>query len=204
MTQSREELITDALPLIAIAARKFRLPPGLNTDDLESAGNQALVEASAHYDPQVGVPWKRFAYKFLKSSMMDLIRKYRRHPTSTLQPVHDGQEMPPPIDTKASNPSDLAEVRELVRRPRLPLSVKQIESYIPSPNQVADQVTRLRAAMFGSVSEEDVQEVMEAVLKKAKAGDIRAATLVTDLLAPARSGVTVHQQAVVIRSGDLE
>ncbi len=199
---SREDMVIDAMPLIAIAARKFRLPPGMNTEDLESVGNEALNEASVKYDHHAEVPWKKFAYLTIKNWMRNEIAARRRHPTATLQPVHDGTELPPPVDTKASDPCELAQVRELVTRPKTRL--RQVEQYLPSPSQVADQVTRLRAAMFGAVSEDDVAEVMGAVLKKAKAGDMRAATLVTDLLAPARSGVTVHQQAVVIRSGDIE
>jgi DNA-directed RNA polymerase sigma subunit (sigma70/sigma32) len=199
---TREAMVNEAMPLIAIAARKFRMPPGVNIDDLESVGNEALNEASVRFDQQAGIPWKNFAYSMIKNWMRNEISARRRHPTATLQPVHEGKELPPPVDTKASDPCELAQVRELVTRPKTRL--RQVEQYLPSPSQVADQVTRLRAAMFGAVSEDDVAEVMGAVLKKAKAGDMRAATLVTDLLAPARSGVTVHQQAVVIRSGDIE
>lgn len=204
MTQTREEMIAEAMPLIPIAARKLRIPPGLNIDDLESSGNEAVFEAAIRFDSKSGTPWKKYAYHYVKGAMRNMIALHRRHPARTLQPVVDGQELPPPIDYKANDPAEIAEVRELVRRPRQKLSVKHIESCLPSPTQVADQVTKLRTAMFGSISEDDVAEVMQAVLRKAKAGDMRAATMLTDLLAPGRSGVTVHQQAVVIRSGDFE
>lgn len=201
MTQTRDELIAEAMPLIAMAARKFKLPPGLNVDDLESAGNEAVLEAATRFDPAGGSAWKNYAWRGIKMAMRNVVAR-KRH-MATLQPVIDGKELAPPIDRKASDPSEIAEARELVRRPRRQLSVRRIQSNLPSPCEVADQVTRLRSAMFGAVSEADVTEVMEAVLRKAKAGDMRAATMITDLLAPARSGVTVHQQVVAIRSEDI-
>lgn len=204
-TAARDSLIEQALPLVPIAARKFpRLPPGINVEDLESAGNEALVEAAARYDPAGGVPWKNFAYAGLKRAMQNAVRSQRRHPTAALQPVHEGEELPPPRDPKAADPGDTAAARELVRRPRQRLSARSLGAVLPGPAAVADQVTRLRAAMFGAVSEADVADVMQSVVAKAKGGNMGAAKLLVDLLGPGRSGVTVNQQAVVIRTGDLD
>lgn len=204
-TQARDALIEQAMPLVPIAARKFpRLPPGINAEDLESAGNEALLEAAARYDPACGVPWKNFAYTGLKRAMQNAVRAQRRHPTAALQPVHDGEELPPPRDPRAADPGEAAAARELVRRPRQRLSARSLGEVLPSPAAVADQVTRLRAAMFGAVSEADVADVMQSVVAKAKGGNMGAAKLLVDLLGPGRSGVTVNQQAVVIRTGDLD
>jgi hypothetical protein len=112
----------------------------------------------------------------------------------------------PRADPKASDPSEVAEARELVRVPRRahkPASAAELTRTLPSPSEVADRVTALRAAMFGAVSESDVADVMRAVVDRAKGGSTRDAKLLLDLLAPARSGVTVHQQAVVIQQGDV-
>jgi hypothetical protein len=205
MTAVRDELIGQALPLVPIAARKFpRLPPGINVEDLESAGNDALVEAAARFDPACGVPWKNFAYKGLKLVMQNVIREQRRRAASALQPVVDGQDLPPPRDPRAADPADAAAARELVGRPRRRLSAQALGEALPSPAEVADQVTRLRAAMFGAVSERDVADVMQSVVAKAKGGNMGAAKLLVDLLGPGRSGVTVNQQVVAIRTGDLD
>lgn len=200
-----ESLIAAALPLVPIAARKFpRLPPGINVEDLESAGHEALVEAAARFDPACGVPWKNFAYKGLKLVMQNAVRDQRRRAAAALQPVVDGEELPPPRDPRAADPGEAAAARELVRRPRRSLSARSLGEALPDPAAVADQVTRLRAAMFGAVSEADVADVMQSVVAKAKGGNMGAAKLLVDLLGPGRSGVTVNQQAVVIRTGDLD
>lgn len=205
MTRTRDDLIADGLQLVPIAARKFhRLPPGINVEDLESAGNEALFEAATRYDPAAGVPWKAFAYQRLKRAMQHAVRAQRTRAATALQPVVDGEEMPPPADPRTADPAELAATRELVRRPRQRLSARQLESVLPSPAEVADRVIELRAAMFNAIDPAQLGELMATLQKRAVAGDLRATKLLIDLLAPARSGVTVQQQAVVIRTGDLD
>jgi hypothetical protein len=204
MTLTRDDLIAEAMPLLPIAARKFRLPPGLNVEDLESAGNEALLEAATLFDPTAGVPWKSFAFQNLKRAMQNVVSARRRKPTATLQPDIDGETLPPPADPKSADPSELAATRELVRRPRQWPSVRRMESVLPSASEVADRVTELRAAMFGAIDPVQIGEMMATVQKRAVAGDLKAVKLLVDLLGPGRSGVTVNQQAVVIRTGDLD
>lgn len=204
MNATRNELAAAAADLIPLAARKLRPPPGLNVEDLESAGNEALVEAATRFDPTAGVPWKNYAYHRIKLAMRKVISSHRRRPTAALQPVIDGDEMPPPIDVRSSDPAELASVREAIRGRQGHPSTRKLQGLLPSPGEVAERVTALRSAMFGAISEQDVADVMGTVVRQAKAGDLKAAKLLADLLAPGRSGVTVHQQAVVIRTGDLD
>lgn len=51
-----------------------------------------------------------------------------------------------------------------------------------SPKAASAKAAALRAAMFDSVGSEDVAEVMGAILKKAKAGDAKAAALFFSLV----------------------
>lgn len=204
--KTRDDLIAEAFPLIAVAARKFgRLPVGIDTDDLESAGNEALLEAATRYTPEIGVPWKAYAYTKLKDAMRAVIKYARTRKRADLCPVNDqGETMPPPADPRSGDPVAIAEARELVTAPkRRGLSVRQLEQVLPTPAAVADQVTKLRAAMFGAIDEQAVADMMRAVMEKAQAGDLKAAKLLMDLLAPGRSGVTVNQQAIVVQHGDL-
>ena len=43
--------------------------------------------------------------------------------------------------------------------------------------------------------------MMQSVMMKAQAGDLKAAKLVADLLSLSRSGVTTNQQVVVVQPG---
>ena len=203
MTETREDLVNQAMHLVAWQARRFRrLPPGINIEDLESAGGEALIEAANCYDPTMG-PWLIRAQSYVRNRMRDTIRAARRHMHLQLQPEIDGEALPPPADTKASDPSELASVREAVFG-RNSCRVDRLKAAMPTPAEVAGQVARLRCAMFQAVSEADIAETMQAMVAKAKGGDVRAARLLTELLAPGRSGVHVSQQTVVIQHGDLD
>lgn len=202
-TLTRDDLINEALHLVSWQAKRFpRLPHGINRDDLESAGNEALLHAAETYDAANG-GWPSWARIHIRGAMKRVIRSARKHRHAALQPVIDEQELPPPVDVRASDPAELAEVRELIRPRRVGVTVKELQATMPSPSAVATRVTELRKAMFEAVSQEDITAVMQTVVRDAKAGDLKAARLLIDLLAPGRSGVTVHQQAVVINSGDL-
>lgn len=202
MVKTRDEMAAEAMPLIRVAALKFgTLPRHVDRDELESAGGQAIVEAMAHFDPGHGTPWRSFAYTFIRNAMRSAIRRAASRREVGLCPVNsDGEEAAPPRDPRSADPADVAAAMEAVR-PRE--SIRRMRDAMPDPGEVAEQVTRLRAAMFGAVSEQAVQGVMAAVVAKAQGGDLKAAKLLIDLLAPGRSGVTVNQQAIVVRSGDL-
>lgn len=200
-TRTRDELISDAYPLISIASRKFRVPAGLSHEDLESAGNEAILEAATKFDSSV--PWRKWAYLCIKNAMRAAIAKHRRHPVGHLQQEFDGVELPPPVDPRAADPSDRAAIRESFERKRIRHPIHTIRSKMPDPVQVASQVSQLRNAMFSSISRDDVEDVMRSVVESAKSGDLRAAKLLMDLLAPARSGVKINQQAIVIQHSDL-
>jgi DNA-directed RNA polymerase sigma subunit (sigma70/sigma32) len=199
-----DELAEEAIQLIPLAASKFKCPKGLNAEDLESAGNEALLDAAIRFDESAGVPWKNFAYQRIKWAMQKAVRKHRQTVASSLQPEIDGETMSLPVDPKSSSPLAIAEARELVTRRQPKLSIRSMEQSLPDPAAVADQVTKLRAAMFGAISADDVADVMQSVVSKAKGGDLKASKLVMDLLAPGRSGSTVvHQQAVIVSQQDI-
>lgn len=196
-------LIESALPLVAVVARKVKVPPGLTVEDLESVGNESLVESAAEYDPGAGVPFKPYARQRMKWAMMHACRKQRDRSARPLQLEFDGEAMPPPADPKAGDPTEIAAAREPLAHPRRQRC--RLARTLPAPDQVADQVAALRAAMFGAVAAEDMAEVMQGVVARAKDGSAKDVKLLLDLLAPARSGVmqVVNQQAVVIQQGDL-
>lgn len=72
-----EALITDHLPLVGHVARETaaRLPRHLGTDDLIGAGSLALVQAAQSFDPELGVPFARFANTRVRGAMIDSMRQ---------------------------------------------------------------------------------------------------------------------------------
>ncbi len=201
---TRDELAEEGLRLVRYQACQYRdLPPGLNRDDLESAGNEAVVEALHMYDPACGVSFTTFAKTTIRSRMLDAIRARTRRTKRevSLQRMNaDGESVPLPADPKAADPADTAAARER-SRVRVRTTVKDLVKSLPSPDDVARRVIDLRAAMFAAVKPEDVAEVMYAVVSKAQNGDLKAAQMLINLLGPS-SGVTV--QTVVVQRTEEE
>lgn len=62
------------------------------------------------------------------------------------------------------------------------MGVKELEKLLPSPEEVALQAQELRAASVACINVSDVNEMMAAVLKKAKEGDTKSVKLILDHL----------------------
>src|SRR5438876_11670053 len=73
----RDRLILDHLPLVrhAIGRLVGRLPTGVDTENLESAGILGLVEAAHRYDAERGVKFETFAYPRIRGAMVDELRR---------------------------------------------------------------------------------------------------------------------------------
>lgn len=61
-----------------LARALVRSLPGVDADDLESAGNEALVRAAFRYDPASGVTFERFAHYRVRGAMIDFARSRNR------------------------------------------------------------------------------------------------------------------------------
>ena len=214
-TPTRDDLITSVIGLVKHTARKFtNLPSGVTVEDLESVGHIAACKAADAYDAadDSGAKFSTYAATCIRNAMLKTIGEAKAEKrncgrmASTLEATDDvGDRIGLPADPRQADPAEIAAAREtvLAGRPGRNLSIRQLERTLPTPSAVAEQVTKLRAAMFGAIDEGAVSAMMAAIMAKAQAGDLKAAKLLMDLLAPARSGVTVNQQAVVIQSGDL-
>jgi RNA polymerase sigma factor for flagellar operon FliA len=73
----RDELILSHLPLVKhiIGRLAAELPPGVDVDNLESAGVLGLVEAAGKYDPTRNAQFKTFAYIRIRGSILDELRR---------------------------------------------------------------------------------------------------------------------------------
>ena len=64
--------VRDATPrMIRLAHKMSRMLPGVDADDLQGIGAEALVRAALRYDPQSGVPFESFAFYRVRGAMID-------------------------------------------------------------------------------------------------------------------------------------
>lgn len=197
----RDVWAAEGVEIVKWQARRYRnLPPGLNVDDLESAGNEAIVEALTLYDSSAGHGFKPFCVGRVRGRMKDLIRAARRR--ARLGAPVGGEVEIEHADRRADDPAANAGAREMVALNRDSLvRVRQhlrdpLEEALPPPDAVAERAAKLRSVLFEAITPESVRATMEAVLAKAQAGDIRAAKVVIDLIVP-KAAVTA-QAAVVL------
>jgi DNA-directed RNA polymerase specialized sigma24 family protein len=178
------------------------LPAGLSEEDLCSAGGTALARAAREFDPDLGFPFEHYAARCMRTAMLEEIRKQARR-NKKQQPLEsedeDGRGTILIADASAPDPAQEAEARELLvpTRKRSTVVLTQVRAATPAAAQVGQMVERLRLAMFGGISEQDVSDVMHALVERAKEGNVAAARLLLDHIAGGRSGCTV-QQAVIV------
>lgn len=73
----RDELIVSHLPLVkhVIGRLVCELPPGVDVENLESAGVLGLVEAAGKFDPARNAQFKSFAYFRIRGAILDELRR---------------------------------------------------------------------------------------------------------------------------------
>ena len=113
---TRDELITEHLWLVRHLAGRMiaQLPPGVDADNLESAGVLGLVEAASRFDLERGSSFKSYAGIRIRGAMLDELRRNCPLPQELLQQVaivHKAQQiLEPPIKL-----DDLVEATGLAR-----------------------------------------------------------------------------------------
>lgn len=193
----RNAMIAEAEKSVRSMVGKKRLPSSVDPEDIVQAGLVAVVKAANEYDDTLGVPWIPYAVQRANWAITDELRAgCRRSDDEVIRRAEAGDVQVP----MSTNPADMASARETVLTGR----VGRLAESLPSPDAVAERVARLREAMYAEIAEEDVRQVMQAVLAKAKAGNTGAAKLLVEMLNPSRSGTKiVQQQAIVINADDL-
>lgn len=187
-------------------------PIGINADDLFSAGQEAVVKALKKFEPDgkhKEIPLIPYALKSSKRAMFALLKSERAKKAKQRSLVvvnDDGEESMPYDDKKAHDPSEIVGAREGFRaavkreestalqpvpgNPKI-LTLSEVRAALPSAVETAKAVDRLRAAVFGSIKVEDIQEIMGVVVQKAKAGDLKATRLLLDQVNGKSAPVTV-------------
>jgi RNA polymerase sigma factor for flagellar operon FliA len=100
--ERRDQLIVEHLPLVRHLVGKMaaELPPGVDVDNLESAGVLGLVEAAHRFDPERGAQFKTYAYRRIRGAVLDELRRNCPLPQQMLQQVARVRQayeaLPPP------------------------------------------------------------------------------------------------------------
>lgn len=78
---AREERILSNLALVkhALGRLTLKLPLGVDTESLESAGVAGLVEAANRFDESAGASFATFAYRRIQGAILDEIRKHAHY-----------------------------------------------------------------------------------------------------------------------------
>jgi RNA polymerase sigma factor for flagellar operon FliA len=103
----RNELILDHLSLVRHIIGKLlaELPPGVDVENLESAGTLGLVEAAGNFDPDRGIQFKTYAYARIRGAMLDELRRNCPLPQHMLERAAKvrkaHEELPPPVTLDA-------------------------------------------------------------------------------------------------------
>jgi RNA polymerase sigma factor for flagellar operon FliA len=103
----RDELILAHLPLVrhTLARLVAHLPPGVDVENLESAGVLGLVEAASKFDPERGVKFETFAAWRIRGAVFDELRRncpLPQHLLEKLTRVRQAyKELRPPVTVEA-------------------------------------------------------------------------------------------------------
>ncbi len=102
----RDELIESHLGLVRHILGKLvaQLPPGVDVENLESAGTLGLVEAANKFDPERGIKFETYAYTRIRGAILDeLLRNcpLPQHVLERVARVRKAYEALPPGATTA-------------------------------------------------------------------------------------------------------
>jgi RNA polymerase sigma factor FliA len=99
----RDELIMAHLPMVRHVIGKLlaQLPPGMDVENLESAGTLGLVEAANNFDAERGVKFDTYAYTRIRGAVFDELRRNSPLPQQMMERVNKirkaYKDLPPPV-----------------------------------------------------------------------------------------------------------
>lgn len=185
-------MVKEAFQLIDWQARRFgSLPPGIDVEELESLGNELIVDALATFPhaEAKGITWNQHVRTTLRSGMLTAIRKARgsrrktKHGRTSMH-NEEGEQIPL-TDQKADDPSEVAEAVEEVNTTlaKRVVTAKELEKSLPLPAAVAAKSQILQAAVVAAIQPADVKDVIESMIEKATNDkDVKAAAFVIGLV----------------------
>ena len=178
-----DDRLSVGYPMIERVAREFsdKMPPGTTLDDLRSLGGEELLRANNSFDPADGRPWQGFLVKWLRYQFRDYLRTARKrakrqHPLEF--ETKDGERLPR-SDPRAVDPAGEVECRDTNASGRD--AVARLKATMPPVDRVAAKAKRLIEETLDAVRDGEMGEVLRAVMKRAKAGDLAAVKLLWEM-----------------------
>lgn len=106
------DLVTEHLPVVGyeVSAILHRLPAHIAREDLTAAGNLGLVQAARTYDPEVGVPFDRWAKVRIRGAILDELRSVDWLSRSTRRRVKQVSDVTQELSSALGRPATLDEV----------------------------------------------------------------------------------------------
>ncbi len=88
---ARDDLATRNLDLVprVVGRLPISIPPGIDRDDLLSAGTLGLLNAARTYQPMRGASFRTFAYLAIKSAILDELRRHDPLPRGARARIHE-------------------------------------------------------------------------------------------------------------------
>lgn len=102
--QLRNELVMKYLWLVKHLAGRLaiRLPHVMSQEDLESCGVFGLVDAVQKFDPDMGIDFEAYAYRRIRGSMIDEIRKANWMPRTMWQKLQEMRSIKEKLEVDGS------------------------------------------------------------------------------------------------------
>jgi len=178
-----DDLISQGYPLVRRIALEFsdKLAPGTTIDDLISLGGEEIIRAHNTFDPENGKTWQSFLAKWLRfeyRSFLSVAHK-RAKRQKPLECENSEGERLQRVDERAVDPSEKAGDNEARASDRS--KIKRLRATVPSPDRVAAKARRLMEETFDAVRDGEMGEVLRAVMKRAKTGDLAAVKLLWEM-----------------------
>jgi RNA polymerase sigma factor (sigma-70 family) len=155
----RNRLVERHLFLVTAVARRLKrsLPPWVELDELLADGALGLLHAAIRFDRKRGVPFARFATRYIRAAMIDAVRRRRHAPL----PLGDCEVAS--VDPHFERVDHRLDARAIVARERDARRRLVVVLYF------FDQLTMKRVGRRLGVSEARVSQLVKGSLERLRA-----------------------------------
>lgn len=154
--ERRNALITQNLDYVRhiLARLVAELPPGIDEENLLSAGTLGLIEAASKFDPNRGVAFKTFAYPRVRGAIVDELRRNCPLPQRVLENMSLIRQARMVLPAPAT-------IEQLAQHTGL--SLKEVEECIEAARLTANlSIADSEESLVGGRSSESAESKVEA------------------------------------------
>ncbi len=170
---------------------------GSSYDEVLSVAYEGLILAAHHFDPEKAHQGESgfgpYAVQQVRWFVNRSMKKEKKH-SKCLSLDSENNEVYSQEDKSQSQPCDIIESRENFDR-----RIKLSDVKVKAPKETGKWVASLRSACFNAITEQDITEMMKAVMVRAKKGNLGAVQLILDYMCGGRGGGV--NQTVIVQQG---